>query len=49
MEIDVGYAGIYIVFVYYSIQKYNSILKDLLCGSGVREELRRLYDGRDSV
>lgn len=49
MEIDVGYAGIYIGYVYYSIQKYNSILKDLLCGSEVREELWRLCDGRDSV
>lgn len=28
MEIDVGYAGIYIGYVYYSIQRYNSILKE---------------------
>lgn len=39
MEIDVRYAGIYMIFVYYSMQKCNYIFKDLLCLSGVREEL----------
>lgn len=47
MEIDVGYVGIYMIFVYYSMQKCNCIFKDLLCLLGMREELQYFCDGCD--
>lgn len=43
MELDVDYAGIYMISVYYSLQKYKSILRrPTMCG-----ELLHLWDGCD--
>lgn len=50
MEIDVGYAGINTLDMYTIVYRdITAFLRNLLCGSEVREELWRLCDGRDSV